>query len=241
MQGPLPVLVCPRCRRADADGLHVGTLDPAGEGLRCQACGAEYPVVDGIPVIARDCAPLLAADTPAGAELADIYARSQAGPLQDWLRDVVPAGALELGGGVGVRPGTVVLDQGLGMLRRARAAGAWSCVCADLLDPPFLPGAFDVVVLANVLDLVSDPLLAFQQAFALAGPAGRIVVTCPYAFTGDGPPGFTPADLGGGFGASQAGALALTEAHELDWPLRTTGRLTHVHRTDAFVFEKRPS
>lgn len=239
MLAALPVLVCPRCRRADADGLHVGTVEPGGEGLRCAQCAAEYPVVDGIPVIARDCGPLLAADAPAGAALADIYARSSAGPLQDWLREVVPAGALELGGGVGVRPGTVVLDQGLGMLRRARGAGALACVCADLLDPPFLPGAFDVVVLANVLDLLADPLLAFQQAFALAGPAGRLVVTCPYAFTGDTPPRFTPADLGGGFGAVQAGALALNEAHELDWPLRTTARLTQVHRTDAFVFEKR--
>jgi len=240
MPAPLPTLVCPRCRRADEHGLHLGTLIASPAGLSCLQCAAEYPVVDGIPVIARDCAPLLAIDTPGSAGLADIYARSTAGPLQDWLRDVVPAGALELGGGVGARPGTVVLDQGLGMLRRAREAGAGCCVCADLLDPPFLPGAFDVVVLANVLDLLDDPLLAFQQAFALAGPAGRIVVTCPYAFQGADPgrTRFTPADLGSGFGAIQAGALALVDARELDWPLRTTARLTQVHRSDAFVFQK---
>lgn len=238
MHPPPPVLVCPRCRRADGDGLHLGTVDQVGEAMRCHACGAEYPLVDGIPVIARDCAPLVAADTPGSAALADVYVRSRAGPLQDWLAEVVPAGALELGGGVGARPGTVVLDQGLAMLRRARLAGAGCCICADLSDPPLLPGVFDVVVLANVLDLVHDPLLAFQQAFALAAPGGRIVVTCPYAFDGDGPR-FTPADLGGAFGAVQAGALRLVEAHELDWPLRTTARLTQVHRADAFVFEKR--
>ncbi len=218
--------------------------------LRCEGCGADYPLVDGIPVVARDPDALLASEDPGSAARAAVYARSREGPLQDWLREVVTAGALELAGGLGVRDDTVVVDMSLAMLRAGRAglgsgrAGRGARICADLLDPPFLPASFEMVVLANVLDVIEAPLLAFQQAVALLAQGGRLVVTCPYAFTNGGHNGcrlepFPPAALHAGFGAVEAGILALVTARERDWPLRTTDRLTQVHRTDAVIFERR--
>ena len=232
-------LVCPQCRRADDGGLHVWTLEDAAGGLQCRGCQARYPIVDGIPVIARDLAPLLAEDPAKGDAIASIYARSWDGPLQDWLRRVVPAGALELAGGVGIHPTSTVLDRSLAMLRRGTSADR---VCGDLLDPPFLPASCACVVLANVLDILHEPVLAFQQAVALTAPGGIIVVTCPYSFTHASPDchveWFSEAQLHGGLGAIEAGLLELETLVELDWPLRTTDRLTQVHRTDAMVFRR---
>ncbi|MSP56458.1 MAG: class I SAM-dependent methyltransferase [Myxococcales bacterium] len=241
----MTALVCPRCRRADDDGVHLATVEPCDTGLRCLGCGSGYPVIDGIPVVARDAEALLAEDTPASDALAAIYARSWSGPLQEWLRKTVPAGALELGGGTGVRSNTVVLDRSLAMLRRGRSAGqepAGTWICGDVLDPPFLPASFGCVVLANVLDILHDPNLAFRQAVALTAVGGAIVVTCPYAFTQSGPDcrlePFPEHVLHGGFGAVEAGVLRLESCAELDWPIRTTDRLTQVHRTDALVFRR---
>lgn len=248
----MTALVCPRCRRADEEGVYLSTVEPSEAGLICLGCGSHYPVVDGIPVVVRDPECLLAEDTPGNEALAAIYARSGSGPLQDWLRQAVPAGALELGGGMGVRSDTVVLDRSLAMLRRGRAAGraagapdtgpAGAWICGDILDPPLPPDSFACVVLANVLDIVHDPLLAFRQAVALTAAGGTLVVTCPYAFTHRSPDcrldAFPEYLLHGGFGAVEAGVLRLVSLTELDWPLRTTQRLTQVHRTDAMVFRR---
>ncbi|MGM0578549.1 MAG: methyltransferase domain-containing protein [Myxococcota bacterium] len=60
-------LHCPRCRRPDGrGGVEVHTLEQRGGGLACPGCGAAYPVVDGIPVVARDVAPLVGAAEEAG-------------------------------------------------------------------------------------------------------------------------------------------------------------------------------
>jgi len=80
-------LVCPRCRHLDANGeLHVhplvlpqsdgvavvGALPGRTEWLECSlaSCGAEYPVIDGIPVVFAD----LDAVARAGAPLTDATA-----------------------------------------------------------------------------------------------------------------------------------------------------------------------
>ena len=41
----LEILCCPACK---------GDLSAVPEGLRCQACGLEYPIEDGIPVMLVD-------------------------------------------------------------------------------------------------------------------------------------------------------------------------------------------
>ena len=76
----------------------------------------------------------------------------------------------------------------------------------------------------------------------MTAAGGRIVVTCPFAFTNTPLDAhFPPSALHAGFGAVACGVLQVEELTELDWPLRSTERLTHVHRTDAMVFRKAPA
>lgn len=233
------LLVCPACRHVDDAGLQLCTLDVHGEERVCAGCGARSPVVDGICVVGPDPAALVAfANRPETRERVAVYQRSLSGPLQDWLRETVPSGSLELGSGHGVRVDTVLLDQNLGALRAARNADR---ICADLLDPPFAPESFGAVVLANVLDSVADPLLAFQQAVGLLESGGLLIVSCAFAFQAEitvQERWFTSEQLARGFGAVDAGCLRLEAALELDWPLQVSARLTHVHRCDALVFRK---
>ena len=201
-------LVCPACRHAIDGVLHVRTLpDPVDAVVRC-ACGAAYPVIDGIPIVRRDLDAWLLSEgaeawrrtdlpEPLEALLADhapeplprnralvrAWRASREGPLQARLAellDSLPGDVLELGAGVGVTARDVVaVDHNLGVLR---AHPSPRRVCADAMDPPFLAESFDVVVLANLLDACADPGLVLAQADALLRPGGALVVTCAYAF-----------------------------------------------------------
>lgn len=81
---------------------------------------------------------------------------------------------------------TVVLDQSLGMLRRARARLAdargktpahVAFLQADLLDPPFRPGAFRTVMSMGMLHLFADvgPIAARLESLLL--PDGDLYLT----------------------------------------------------------------
>lgn len=223
------ILICPRCRRVDDAGLHVGSLVDAV----CQVCAAVYPTSDGVHSIFRESPP-----PPGPPELTAIYARSRHGPLQDWLGARIPAGALELGSGLGYGPASVLLDQNLAVL----LASSGVRIHGDLLDPPFLPESYTTVVLANVLDSVSNPLLAMQQAVALLAPGGELIVSCAFAFAACITPPeqwFDESLFDDALGAVSAGALVESERLTLDWPLRVTERLTHTHRVDVRVWQRR--
>lgn len=72
--------VCPGCRRRTEEGLHLATLERAGDELVC-ACGCRYPIVDGVPVVTADPAGYLAApSTVVEDQLAPDLARALAGP-----------------------------------------------------------------------------------------------------------------------------------------------------------------
>jgi SAM-dependent methyltransferase/uncharacterized protein YbaR (Trm112 family) len=204
-------LVCPACRGPvpNGAGLQVRLLATGEPGTLACACGAMFPVVDGVPIVRRDLGAWLASEGPealrrgdlppalerilvegtGGAvarndSLVSVYSQTPAGGLQRWLleRAATFEGAiLEMGSGLGVtgRRDVLAVDHNFGLLRRHRA---WARVCADAADPPFLAESFDVVVLANVLDSCADPGLVLAQADALLAPGGHLVVTCAFAF-----------------------------------------------------------
>lgn len=101
-------------------------------------------------------------------------------------------------------------------------------VCADALDPPLVPGAFDRVLALNVLDSVADPRQLLAVVDALARPGGEIVLSCPYQWlTADPPLGADPARelveilrTGAGLRAP----YAILEEDELAWELRRDAR-----------------
>lgn len=55
-------------------------------------------------------------------------------------------------------------------------------VCADVLDPPLVPGAFDRVVALNVLDSVANPRQLLAVADRLCAPGGELILSSPYAW-----------------------------------------------------------
>lgn len=55
-----------------------------------------------------------------------------------------------------------------------------SLVCADALDPPLVPGAFDRVVALNVLDSVARPRQLLEVIAALCKVGGEVILSSPY-------------------------------------------------------------
>jgi SAM-dependent methyltransferase len=108
---------------------------------------------------------------------------------------------------------------------RRRAA---MIACADALDPPLVPGAFDRVVALNVLDSVTAPRQLLAVIDALARPGGEIVLACPYQWIAEDPPfGADPARELVAFlraGASLRAAYEVLEDDELSWELRRDAR-----------------
>jgi SAM-dependent methyltransferase len=131
---------------------------------------------------------------PAGAELyeakAPTYAAFGNGAIADRARRLLPAQGrvLDLGCASGgllalLRPGASHLA---GLELSATAAKAASEV-ADLIvegpieDPglPFQAGFYDVVVLADVLEHLADPLAALRRATGWCKPGGSVLVSVP--------------------------------------------------------------
>lgn len=205
----MSLLVCVRCRGPRDGRLFWEHLEVRGDFAECP-CGARYPLVDGIPVVVNNLAAFLASEGPVLLERQDLgeelrqglergsggalersqnlletYRRSMDGPLQDWLREEasgLQGEVLEGGCGLGIRPQSVGMDHNFGLLR---AAVCERKVCGDLADPPFSPGSFDGIVLANVLDSCAQPAMVLAQADALLRPGGILLVTCAFAYRSD--------------------------------------------------------
>jgi ubiquinone/menaquinone biosynthesis C-methylase UbiE len=169
--------------------------------LRCPHCGAQYPVVEGIPVLLdpnRVSATHLSAEQRQWDAQAETY---EAGRLEDPIymagvrsavaRLKVRAGdrVLDAACGTGLtvrryqRPGvrTVALDLSLQSLRYLRRQlPAVDLVCGDLTSLPFAEGAFDKVLCANALQHLPDAdhrSRTVAELARVARPGGRVVVT----------------------------------------------------------------
>ena len=201
-------LVCPVCRGVGPDGVfRAAPLGPAGAGLGCPACGAAFPVVDGVPIVLRDTDAWLRDELPTvlareglpaevearllrgGGPVARSRARRAAyrasgdGPFQDAARAAL-AGlsgrVLELGCGTGWHgvPGLLGVD--LDWILLGDYPGRR--LLADALEPPLPGAAFDAVVALNLLDSCRDPALLLQQMDALLAPGGVLVLASPFAW-----------------------------------------------------------
>ena len=194
-------LICPRCRRRTASGLHEARLELGDGGLICPSCAAFHPVVDGVAVVLRDLDSWLEANREALLARSDLSARvmervggpvwsarqraraEHHGALVDLVREVVSGLeglALDLGCGSGWHCGRDIIGLD-GDLEAARAYGGPSLV-GDASDPPFSAEQFDAVLLLNVLDSTRDPRMVLAQADALLKPGGTLLTSCAYAF-----------------------------------------------------------
>ena len=106
--------------------------------------------------------------------------------------------------------------------------------CADALDPPLVPGAFDRVVAVNLLDSVRSPRQLLAVLDGLAAPRGEVIVTSPYAWQSS-----VMADAERLGGADPAAAVishfreagyTLEDEAELPWVLQRDARTTISYR-----------
>lgn len=71
------------------------------------------------------------------------------------------------------RPEALALAEKLGL------DGKFRFLCVDALDPGLPPGSFDVVMMTDFLEHVSDPGRAVKTALGLLAPGGRLFITLP--------------------------------------------------------------
>jgi ubiquinone/menaquinone biosynthesis C-methylase UbiE len=107
-----------------------------------------------------------------GAALAELVREVRAERVLDvgcgtghWLRAVSALGCAVHG-----------LDLSLGMLRRARSAGAANLIRGSAADLPFRPETFDLVFCVNALHHFADPALFIRKARERLRPGGALAV-----------------------------------------------------------------
>ena len=116
------------------------------------------------------------------------------------------------------------------------AAARVHLVCADALDPPLAPQAFDRVVALNLLDSVRSPRQLLSVIDGLCAPGGEIALASPYSWQsgiveeGERLGGTNPREelrrifaQGDGLEA----AYAILADLELPWQLRRDARTAH--------------
>jgi SAM-dependent methyltransferase len=116
---------------------------------------------------------------------------------------------------------------------RAVPASRRTLLCADVLDPPLVPGHYDRVVALNMLDSVARPRLLLSVADGLCRPGGEVILSSPYQWQssvmedaerigGADPAADVAAILRGGAGI--AGRYEIEEEADVSWTLRRDAR-----------------
>ncbi len=179
----IALLRCPKCREGVVDErLDLSTL-------ACRACGAQFPIIAGVPRLAGE---------------GYVASFGRQWNRYDVARDAEDEAVFAIKTGVDPRSlaGKLVLDAGCGGGRYARLAGMCGAkvlgvdlsdavekaralcaelpnvtiVQADLLDLPVAERAFDLVFSIGVLHHSPDPRRAFSQVAARVKPGGALAV-----------------------------------------------------------------
>ena len=196
----LPRLACPECggelRFAALERLPRPDDDVQSGRLACAACGAEYPIEEGIPRL-RPARRLGRAAEKTRESFGWEWLRypgSRPGDRAVFLEEtMIPpeefAGKLVLDAGCGMGrysavalslgAEVVAVDMSESLIRVAEAAKTnpkLHPVEGDLLRPPLRKGAFDVVYSQGVLHHTADTRAAFKAVAALVKPRGLLSV-----------------------------------------------------------------
>jgi SAM-dependent methyltransferase/uncharacterized protein YbaR (Trm112 family) len=189
-------LACPVCR---------AMLEPADDGLVCgsERCKAEFPTVDGVPILINPERSLF--DAAAFLRKAPTFFKPQ-GRLRRWLSSRLPTldanltarenfrrfrdelrrraerpRVLVIGGSiVGAGLESLVDDPGIELLETDVALGPRTQLICDAHDIPFRDETFDGVILQAVLEHVLDPSRCVAEVHRVLRPGGLVYADTPF-------------------------------------------------------------
>lgn len=181
-------MACPTCH---------GALEPAGEShLRCTECPLEFAVEDGIPVVmppalddrharyAQVYDDIARADLTTSLENTSVR-RARHASLRAFIGSVRGKRVLDIGSSHAVllreldAELKVAFDIAIPYLREIDDADILR-VCGDAEALPFKAGAFDVIVITDVLEHVLEPERVVAGILRIAAPETRIIVEVPW-------------------------------------------------------------
>lgn len=183
-------LQCPICG---------GELNQSRELFKCEQCGEEFPVVDGIP----DFYPLRNLYSPQGVSLKDKYEDygrevSRPNSFQNIRRrnltiDLIEGESLlEIGAAEGWMTEEIVkkvekvvsCDIAMSYLKRSKEKGIRAqFMRVDAHYLPFENNSFDCVVLAEVLEHVYSPYRVLEEVRRVLAPDGILIISVPNNLT----------------------------------------------------------
>lgn len=197
LQPWLNLLTCPA-----HDSVRPGALRAEDDALRCDECDVRYPIVDGIVDMLP---PPVDSDESKASEIQQWDMQAETYEIERARDATYMAGVRAAARELAPRPGDLILEAacGTGMITRRWRRPGMRTVCFDLsmrslarlknrLDDesalfvrgdvsqlPFVSGAFDRVLCANMIQHVQAParLQCVRQLARVTRPNGRVVVT----------------------------------------------------------------
>lgn len=148
----LNLLACPTCRQELAE---------IKSALRCTACGARFPVVDGIPVFRSD-----------AANVTTVSAEHSSNPIGAEFEEILQRGderVLHLGAGA-------TKTKYAGCIELEHKIFRHTDVVGDAHALPFGNAVFDRVFAFNVFEHLRDPKRAAREILRVLKPGGALAL-----------------------------------------------------------------
>ena len=202
VQTSFPLAVSERVRKQFRCPNCTAGLRDAVDGLQCvnEGCGAEYPVVDGVPVLVKR-GSLFDRDVRS---IQRVHFRKR-GKLGSWVSAVLPSLSVNVSAGANLRRFAEAVRAGstaglilvIGGAQRGKGVDALEapdleCIDTDveltpatkmILDAhvlPFADGTFDGVVAQAVLEHVIDPFVCVEEIHRVLKPGGIVYAEIPF-------------------------------------------------------------
>ena len=163
------ILACPNC---------LVRVERRGDALRCTACGRQYPIVRGVPVMFPD------GSVPEIHHEQELVVRDAYLP---WVNRVIMQSLLDDQVVLEIGSGNMALDDPC-IIRMDVTWSPYVDLVADAHTLPFLPGSLDYIFSLAVVEHLRNPFQAAQSMYSALKDGGFIYHECNFIFAYHGYP-----------------------------------------------------